>query len=352
MRTTPRTPDSVHATETGTRRPGAPPRPVCAAGPDLSIVTVNYNTEDYLCACLQSVVANTHDTRFEHIVVDNASRTRGALDLVRREFRSAIVIENPRNLGFSGGCNVGIERAAGRYVLLLNPDTQVGPGALDDMVSFLDSRPDVAVLGSPLVHADGRDQRCAGRAFPTPLIFLFGRTTLLTRLFPNNRTSARFAWHHDPNRTEPYEVDWVSGACMMVRREAIDDVGPIDPGFFFMWEDADWCFRMHQAGWKVFCHHEVNVVHAEGGSRNRGWRSLWLSTLAFHKGAYRYYRKHINSRRFDPTHLLVMAGLAGRTLLLLVGRSAAKLARDRIAPSTGKRPTEPESRDLDSPVAR
>lgn len=311
--------------------------------PDVSIVTVNYNSGAFLLGCLRAVFENTHTLRLEYFVVDNASVPDGTLERVRTEFPQVSVLQNAANLGFAAGCNVALPHATGRYLLLLNPDTAVQPHALDRMVQFLDARPDVAVLGSPLLHTDGRDQGVAGRGFPTPLAVLFGRTTLFTRLFPGNRFSARFSSRRDPTRRAPYEVDWVSGACMLVRREAIQQVGMLDPGFFFMWEDADWCFRMNRAGWKVYCFHEANVVHCEGGSRNRGWHALWLATVGFHRGVYRYYRKHINPRAFDPTHVVVMGGLAARALLLLATRSLKKIGRSHEKTSGHSRN---EKRDL------
>ena len=150
----------------------------------------------------------------------------------------------------------------------------------------------------------------------------------------------------------PFEVDWVSGACMMVRRAAIDDAGVLDPGYFFMWEDADWCYRLKRAGWRVYCYHEAHVMHREGSSRNRGWRALRLSTVGFHRGAYRYYRKNINGRSFDPTHLVVAAGLAARTTIVLLARSFQHLRRvpiDRhredLGPSVHGRPSLTDDRD-------
>src|SRR5262249_57382184 len=129
----------------------------------------------------------------------------------------------------------------------------VGPSALDRMLAFLDSRSDIGVLGSPLVSGNGRDQRVAGRGFPGPLAALFGRTTLLTRVFPRNRFSARFSSRRDPDRREPYEVDWVSGACMMVRREAMAEVGMLDPGYFLLLGDAGGCVGMTPCGWRACC---------------------------------------------------------------------------------------------------
>jgi len=297
------------------------------SAPDLTVITVNYNSGTHLLGCVEAVFANTRDLTLEYFVVDNASRPDGTFERLRTRFPQVRVLMSERNVGFAAGCNMALEHARGRYILLLNPDTVVGPSALDRMLAFLDSRPDVGVLGSPLVSADGRDQGVAGRGFPTPLTFLFGRTTILTRLFPNNRFSARFSSRRDPARRQQYEVDWVSGACMMVRRDAVTQVGMLDPAYFLMWEDADWCFRMKQAGWKVYCAHEAGVVHREGASRNGGWYPLLLATVAFHRGAYHYYRRHIVARAFHPAHLFVMAGLTGRTLLVLTTRSMKRLAR-------------------------
>ncbi len=316
--------------------------------PDLSIITVNYNTGDLLLGCLRAVYANTHAARVEYFVIDNASHPDGTLDRVRSEFPQVRMIENATNVGFAVGCNTAIAHAHGRYILLLNPDTAVRPHALDRMLQFMDTRPDIAVLGSPLVYGDGRDQGVAGRGFPTPLAFVFGRTTLVTRLFPYNRWSARFSSRRDPNRREPNEVDWVSGACMMVRREAVNQVGMLDPGYFMFWEDTDWCFRIKRAGWKVCCFHEANVVHFEGGSRNRSWRALWLATVGFHKSVYRYYRKHINTRAFDPTHLAVMGGLAVRALFVLAICSIERAARRTIKHSKNSGPATPAHHSFDS----
>jgi N-acetylglucosaminyl-diphospho-decaprenol L-rhamnosyltransferase len=293
--------------------------------PDLSIVTINYNSGDVIGDCLRAVFENTRSLRIEYFVVDNASRPDGTLERIADAFPDVDIVRNATNLGFAAGCNVALARATGRFVLLLNPDTTVRPEALYRMVAFLEGRPDVAVLGSPLVGPDGRDQGVAGRGFPTPLAALFGRTTLLTRVFGPNRFSSRFSSSRDPTRTAPYECDWVSGACMMVRRDAIEQVGMLDPGYFFMWEDADWCFRMKRAGWRVYCSHEAGVVHREGSSRGRGWRPMWIGTVGFHRGAYRYYRQHIHDRPYSPVHVAVMAGLAGRAVLVFAGRAVRAL---------------------------
>jgi GT2 family glycosyltransferase len=318
------------------------PRPGAAA-PDVSVITVNYNSGDVIFDCLRAVFRNTCAVTLEYFVVDNASHPDGTLDRIAAEFPAVHILRNAANLGFAAGCNVALERATGRFVLLLNPDTTVRPQALDRMVAFLGERPDVAVLGSPLVGPDGRDQGVAGRGFPTPLAALFGRTTLLTRWFPGNRFSSRFSSSHDATRQEPYACDWVSGACMMVRREAVERVGMLDPGYFFMWEDADWCFRLKQAGWLVYCSHEAGVVHREGSSRNRGWRARWIAVVGFHRGAYRYYRQHINDRSYHPAHLAVITGLALRALVVFASRIAGAVlgtpARSEEEPSCPSSPS-------------
>jgi len=297
-----------------------------AGRPDVSVITVTYNSEEFLLPCVRSVYEGTR-ARLEYFVVDNASRRVAVLDEVERAFPQVRVIRNPCNLGFARANNLAIERAAGRYVLLLNGDCFVRPGAIDRMLELLDSRPDIGVLGSPLVYPDGRDQGVARRGFPTMLIGLFGRQSLLRKWFPANRISARFSAARDASDTGPVETDWVSGACLMVRREAIDAAGLLDPGYFMYWEDTDWCFRIKQAGWRIYCSHQADVVHYEGGSSTATYWLICRTTATFHKSAYRYYRQHINRRRLDPTHLAVIAALSGHALMKMTTLSLKRLAQ-------------------------
>jgi hypothetical protein len=279
----------------------------------LSVIIVNYNTRDLLRRCLAALSGREHPFPLETIVVDNASGD-GSAAMVRSEFPDVRVVEGDQNGGFSWANNRGAEIATGDYILLLNSDTEVLDDALTKLVSFLDSHLDVAVVSGRLVYPDLSDQGVA-RAFPTPFNAVFGRTTLLARLFPNNRHSKEYIVSRAHHSDEPFEVDWVSGACLMVRSEVIEEVGFLDEGFFMYWEDADFCFRIKRAGWRVFCVPEARVIHHEGKSRRK--KSSNRLIVEFNKSAYRYYRKHHVRSPFQPMNLVALLGLSLRTVVLL-----------------------------------
>src|SRR5262249_10888165 len=174
----------------------------------------------------------------ELVVVDNASRD-GSADLVAESASGARVLRNPENVGYARAVNRGIAASGGRHVLVLNPDCQVIPGAIETLARFLDDRRDAGIAAPRILNPDGTLEYSA-RAFPGPLTFLFNRYSLLTRLFPRNPFSRRYLltdWDHESER----DVDWVSGACMLVRREAVAKVGGMDEAFFMFNEDVDCC---------------------------------------------------------------------------------------------------------------
>lgn len=250
----------------------------------LSVLLVTYCSAGFIDDCLAAVRA-TVATPHEVVAVDNASAD-GSLEHLRVHWPAVLSLGMGRNAGFAQANNLALEHSTGRYVLLLNGDAVVQPAALDRLVGYLDGHPDVAVVGPRLEYPDGRDQGTA-RSFPTPAAAVFGRRSPLTQLWPGNPWSRRYL--RPTSTTSPYDVDWMSGACLMVRRSVVERVGPLDPGFFMHWEDADWCRRIKTAGGRVVCVPAAVVVHAEGGSR-RGWPLVQV--VAFHRGAYRYYAKH------------------------------------------------------------
>jgi len=299
--------------------------------PDLSIVVVTYNSREFIADCLRSVIATV---RCEHevVVADNAS-VDGTVDLLRRDFPDVAVIEMGENAGFARANNRALAASTGRHAVLLNGDTLLGEGALDALVAHLDGNPAAGVASPQLLNTDLSDQRTA-RAFPTPAAALWGRRSPLTRWFPKNRWSARYLVGADPVGEDPYEVDWVSGACLMAPRHVLAQVGGLDEGFFMHWEDADWCRRVKDAGFGVYCVPSARVIHAEGGSR-RGWPPAQVRH--FHRGAYRYYSKHHLTgprRLLRPLAAAVLAGRAG----LVITRDAAaerlrRRHRSRVVPS-------------------
>ena len=283
----------------------------------LSIIIVNYNTEDLLRRCLSAVNGRNHQFPIETLVVDNGSRD-GSVSMVRRDFPEVGLIENKENVGFAKANNMGLEVARGDYILLLNSDTKVLGDALPKLVTFLNSHPDVAVVSGRLVYPDFSDQGVA-RTFPTPLNALFGRRSILTKLFPNNKYSKRYMVSRQNQSGEPFEVDWVSGACLMARKTVVEEVGRLDDGFFMYWEDADLCYRIKQKNWKIYCIPEAIVIHFEGKSSQKQKNSRMI--IEFNKSVYRYYRKHHIKNLFGPKNLMVVLGLTARTLILLMANA-------------------------------
>ena len=253
---------------------------------DLSVILVNYKMRDALLACMQSVADDAKGLVTEVVVVDNASGD-GSRQAVAQRFPGARYIANPDNRGYARAVNQGLAATSGRYALIMNPDCDVKPGAIGALVRALDERPERAVAGPKILDGDGRLQYSC-RAFPEPSTIFFNRYSLLTVLFPRNRYSQRYLmldWDHASAR----EVDWLSGACMMVRREAVERVGGMDEHFFMFNEDVDWCRRFKLAGWTVLYEPAAVVVHHVGASRSKVATKVIVER---HKGMIHYFHKH------------------------------------------------------------
>ena len=229
---------------------------------EVSIIIVNWNTVDLLRECLRSVYLETKTISFEVIVIDNASADE-SVEMVRNEFCEAKLIANTKNLGFAAANNQGIAISEGRYVLLLNSDTVVLDQAIQKSIAFADNYPDTAVVGCRILNPD-RTLQNSCFMFPSILNwFLF--STYLYRLFPRNRFFGReqMTWWL---RDDPREVEVVTGCFMLVRREAIDDVGTMDDGFFMYAEETDWCYRFKSNGWKNRFTPDAEIIHIGGAS--------------------------------------------------------------------------------------
>ncbi len=273
---------------------------------DLSVVIVNYKSLEPLLACLDSLALDGTGLAVECIVLDNASDD-GAGAVLAERFPDARFIPNPENVGFARAQNQGIRASRGAHVLVLNPDCVVRPGTLRALLVHLREHPRTGIAAPRILNQDGSLEYSA-RAYPDHLTFLFNRYSLLTRLFPGNPFSRRYLltdWDHLSVR----DVDWVSGACMLVRREAIEAVGAFDEAFFMFNEDVDWCRRMNQAGWKVTYVPDAVVVHHVGASRHRTSNKVILER---HRGMIHYFHKH------HPTNALVRA-LADSLILARAG---------------------------------
>jgi N-acetylglucosaminyl-diphospho-decaprenol L-rhamnosyltransferase len=229
---------------------------------DLSIVIVNWRSAEYVLPCIRSIVSGTATPTYEIIVVDNASFDDCGQQLAL-EYPDVLFLQSRENLGFGGANNLGVQRSRGRVLLFLNPDTEVRNGALDQMYAGLTHLPDAGVVGCRLLNTDGTLQTSCVRAVPTVMNQVLD-ADLLRRCAPRARmwgTRALFT-----SSTAPVEVEAVSGACMMVRRQVFERVGGFSPAFLMYGEDMDFCARVRRAGFTNAYVGECEVVHHGGGS--------------------------------------------------------------------------------------
>jgi len=254
--------------------------------PDVSIVIVNWNVRELLRACLASIESSRGGLDVEVIVVDNAS-TDGSPEMVRAAFPAATVIANADNRGFAAANNQGIARATGRHVMLLNPDTRWPADGLATLVGAVDREPTIGAAGPKLLDADGATiQYWCARRLPRALdaIAEYGK---LDALLPNSRLARRQLmgeWDHADAR----DVECLSGACLLVRRTAIDAVGGLDEGYPLYFEDTDWCRRIGAAGWRLRYVASAELIHIgqQSSLQNRG-----PATVSTVRGVYRYFHK-------------------------------------------------------------
>jgi GT2 family glycosyltransferase len=281
---------------------------------DLAIIVLNFNTRDYLRRCLTSIYASRGDFTFDVCMVDNAS-SDGSADMVLAEFPRARVIQSPVNGGFSCGNNLGLraygfgQEATGaatsqpRYALMLNPDTVLPPDALATMLDFMSSHPRAGAAGPKLVLEDGNLDLACRRGFPTPQV-AFYHMVGLSKLFPHHSTFARYNLSYlDPDQVA--EVDSVVGAFMMMRGEAIRQVGLLDEEFFMYGEDLDWAYRSRQAGWKVYYNPAVTVLHVKRAASRHNPRAQ----REFYNAMRTFYYKHYARSTPPWLHWLVMTGI-------------------------------------------
>ncbi len=292
--------------------------PQTAHSCDLTILILNYNTADLLRDCLHSVLDRDSDLDYLVCVVDNAS-SDGSVEMVRTEFPQVHLIANSRNLGFPGGNNCGLRwlgfgesvcseatsaDSLPKYVLLLNPDTLVPPGALAQMATFMDNRPTAGVAGPRLRKPDGTLDKACRRSFPTPKVSLH-RMTGLSRLFSSSPRFNAYNMEYLPE-DGVYHVDSVVGAFMLVRSDAIRQVGLLDEAFFMYGEDLDWSKRIKDAGWEVWYNGEVEVTHVKEAASQASIKSR----IDFYEAMWIFYRKHYQAETGWFLNALIRFGIS------------------------------------------
>lgn len=291
--------------------------PEVLARDEVSVIVVNHNAGALLDACVHSALNQAREV----IVVDNASVDGSCLEIqnasesTSEAGRRLKLTLNAQNLGFSVACNMGAVLASGRYLLFLNPDCMIEPGAIGQMLGALEHNSQVGMVGGFLSNPDGTEQPGGRRAVPTPwrsFVRAFGLSRFRER-WP--RLFAPYDLCAQPVPPEPVEVEAVSGACMLVRRKAFDDVGPLDEGYFMHCEDLDWCMRFRQKNWKVVFVPGARIVHHSGVcSRARPVFVEWHK----HRGMVRFYRKFFSHQYPGPLFVAVVGAVWARFLAKVV----------------------------------
>ncbi len=313
---------------------------------DLSVIILNWNTQDLLEKCLRSLECPQPGLDFEVIVVDNASEDRSR-EVVRELFPQFHLLENPINIGFGAGNNKALPQARGRYVLFLNSDTVVLEGALTALVGYADANPALGIVGPKLLNADGSLQYSC-RRYPN-LGTGFFRNTPLGRLFPKNRFNTDYLmtdWDH----MTPRDVEWVSGAALMMRRSLLDQIGSFDEDFYMYCEDVDLCWRVNHtlrdAGvWRVAYFPASVIYHLIGKSSDKVPTRM---TYEFHRSQYLFYKKHYRATTPWLVRPLIPIGIglraAGQMIRYRLRYWRKRLTGEQPPPKRlGKPPRNPKS---------
>ena len=274
--------------------------------PDLSIIIVSWNVRELLRKCLASVEAGRDSLTLQVIVVDGAS-TDGSPDMVAAGFPRVELIPCADNVGFPRGNNIGLARATGRFLLLLNPDTVVLGDALPRMIDHLEANPDIGLLGPQLLNPDGSIQS-SRRRFPS-LATGFFESTWLEGLAPG--VLARYYALELPDNAIA-DVDWITGACVMGPRAVYERIGGLDEGYYMYSEELDWCRRIKDAGWRVVYFPRAQVVHHGGQSSEQ---AVTARHINFQRAKLRYFRKYHGRMSASVLRLFLLANYAWQLAL-------------------------------------
>lgn len=259
---------------------------------DLTTVIVNWNTRDYLRDCLKSIFAKKYPFSHQVVVIDNASSDDSAR-MVQREFSQVRLMAQKENLGFAKANNLVIRRTDSRYILLLNPDTLVLKDAIEQLINFADEHREVAVVGPQLLNEDGSHQISTGNV---PLTIVTPLVSAISPLIDVYKWQKRLSplWYRWQHLSQPQEVNYIGGACMLIRRSVLPKVGLLDENFFMFNEELDWCERFHQAGCKIYYLPQARVIHFSGRSIAQSKKQM---NKEFLKSTAYFFRKHFLARR-------------------------------------------------------
>jgi N-acetylglucosaminyl-diphospho-decaprenol L-rhamnosyltransferase len=296
--------------------------------PDISISIVSYNTASLLRACVLSLLARESEgeASLEIIVADNGS-TDGSCEMVKDEFPSVILVETGGNIGYGRGNNAALHVAHGRYYFILNSDTEVEPGALGSMKSFMDENPTIGMLGAQLILPDRSTQASCAR--DPKLSAILWEQTYLDKLLPKNRVTGSYLmtdWDYGSRR----EVEQVCGACFFVRAEAFQQIGGFDPAYFMYFEDTDFCVRLRREGWPIWFFPDARILHHLGASSSKDWRIRALMVASYNQSRYYYFRRNYGRLEAITVKVLTLLGAALRLSMWSAIALVRPSSRDQV----------------------
>ena len=287
-----------------------------AEKPLISILIVNRNSARYLEKCLASLRQSQGESPMECVLVDAESED-DSVDVAKALWPGIKVISVKPSLGYVKANNAGLAHVTGKYTMYLNSDTEVGAGCIPALCEFLECNPDVGVVTARILNPDGTDQGVI-RRFPSPMNGLFGRRSVLSRIFPNNRWYRAYMLSRTTDTRSPFETDIVSACSMVVPTDLLRRIGGMNEKFRFYWVDAEMCGRLKKRGYKIMCVPEVSVMHHEGkGTSTDSFVKRLKMTVAFNRDAHLAYVNYHGISRVNPVFWLTGAALSVRTVAML-----------------------------------
>jgi len=279
---------------------------------DLTIVIVNFNTRKLTLKCLHSIYASAISYSYEVFVVDNNS-SDNSVQAIQSQFPKVRLIANSGNVGFSKANNQAIEKAQGKYILLLNSDTVLKEDTLHVMLDYMEQNNRVGAAGCEVLLENGDLDKACHRGFPTPEASFYYMTGLAKK-YPN---SPKYNSYHKSylNMKEIHEIDCLVGAFMLIRKESIDQVGLLDEEFFMYGEDIDWCYRIKEGGWSIVYNPTTSIIHYKGASSRKKPTKI---VYEFHRAMYLFHKKHYAKKYRFIVNGIVYAGIGAKLLLEVV----------------------------------
>jgi len=284
---------------------------------DISFIIVNWNTRDILMDCLNSIYKTVTDIDLEVYVVDNNS-TDGSQEATKRNFPDVKLIENETNTGFAHANNQALSIMKGRFAVLLNSDAVLKENAIRRLLTFMTNTPRAGIAGVQLLNDDSSRQNSIDN-FPSLETEIFNKSIL--RLFFPGKYPSKNRSHQ-----KPIEVDSVIGACMIVRKEAMADVGVFDEDYFIFLEETDWCFRMYKRGWKVYHVPDAEVFHLSGHSKKK---IPWESQIEYYKSLYKFFKKNRTPASYLTLRVLKPCKIFINLILNILGNLITLFQKER-----------------------